>query len=379
MSRGFKMPRLFAVVGANYGDEGKGRAVDLLVRGALAPLVIRHNSSAQAGHTVARNGQRHVHSHFGSGTLGGAPTLLAHRFIVNPILFRQEYDELTALGVWPRTFLARSCRLTTPLDTLLNQLTELSRDCNAHGSCGIGFGETIGRHEHRPITFADWNDALKEPLRLHFLAELSARALRVAESLRPVVEAIQRDEFNWGSFDEAVSFVRDRVGLVSSIPRGFDTFVFEGAQGLLLHQDHPNFPHVTRSRTGLEDVVEFMAQNGLEQPLCPHYTSRSYLTRHGAGPLDGIGEIGPFDDPTNQPNAFQGTMRFASLDCADLVRRIESDLGNAPNVIDPTLIVSCCDQLAPSDHLSALWGRTTLRGYGPDAGDTEWTRAKLRA
>jgi len=75
------------VIGANYGDEGKGAAVDRLATEAGAQcLVVRFNGGAQAGHTVETpDGRRHVFSHFGAGSFAGARTFLSRFFVSNPI------------------------------------------------------------------------------------------------------------------------------------------------------------------------------------------------------------------------------------------------------------------------------------------------------
>src|SRR5262249_552775 len=88
-----------AVIGANFGDEGKGLAVDAIV--ALDPdaAVIRFNGGAQAGHTVvAEDGRRHVFSHFGAGTLRGAATFLSRFFVVQPSIFAREPSNLPGSG-----------------------------------------------------------------------------------------------------------------------------------------------------------------------------------------------------------------------------------------------------------------------------------------
>src|SRR5687767_2778700 len=132
--------RLSAVIGASYGDEGKGRTVDFLAD-ALT-LVVRFNGGAQAGHTVVLpDGRRHVFHHFGSGTFKGAETFLSQHFIMNPIMYCRELKELPAVRVTadPR------CRITTPWDMMLNQAVEAKRGNDRHGSCGLGINETVTR------------------------------------------------------------------------------------------------------------------------------------------------------------------------------------------------------------------------------------------
>ena len=92
-----------SVIGANYGDEGKGLVTDALADEAMNTygncLVICNNGGAQRSHTVVlEDGTRHAFSHFGSGTFRRADTYLSEYFILNPIIFRKEFEELVKLG-----------------------------------------------------------------------------------------------------------------------------------------------------------------------------------------------------------------------------------------------------------------------------------------
>src|ERR1700730_14751416 len=83
------------VIGANFGDEGKGLAVDALAARMTRPIVIRFNGGAQAGHTVTTpDGRRHVFSHVGAGAFLDAPTFLSRFFVVQPGVFAREAAEL---------------------------------------------------------------------------------------------------------------------------------------------------------------------------------------------------------------------------------------------------------------------------------------------
>src|SRR4051812_30640034 len=87
--------RVSAVIGANYGDEGKGLVTDYLAEEGEGAVVVRFNGGAQAGHTVVTpEGKRHVFHHFGSGTFRKARTHLSRFFISNPALFRPEFEAL---------------------------------------------------------------------------------------------------------------------------------------------------------------------------------------------------------------------------------------------------------------------------------------------
>ena len=120
------------VVGANYGDEGKGQLVHDIASGILTetpkhPLVVRYSGGAQAGHTVTTDTQRHVFHHFGSGTFLGCPTWLSKEFILNPMLFVNELDELNILGIDPIIYISPRCRVSSPYDMIVNIIREEHR------------------------------------------------------------------------------------------------------------------------------------------------------------------------------------------------------------------------------------------------------------
>jgi adenylosuccinate synthase len=107
--------------------------------------------------------------------------------------------------------------------------------------------------------------------------------------------------------------------------------IFEGAQGLLLDQDNKDwFPHVTRSNTGLTNIIPIA--NVLNLALDVVYVTRTYLTRHGAGPLPGEDEtsFAHVIDETNVKHPYQGLFRFASLDLGAMCVRIMQDMTLAP-------------------------------------------------
>lgn len=375
----------YAVIGANFGDEGKGREVSRLA-GELTgkTLVVRHNSGAQAGHTVtSRSGMRHVFSHIGSGTLDGADTLLAHKFVINPIVFNREYDELFARGIpIPKIYVDYNCSITTPLDILLNRIIEASRGENKHGSCGLGFGETIARVESNSNLKLCLRDIkyIEKDLEKYFLDQLIERDVMITalpDEYFNLCQNIFNGSFNWEPwFAELKTFMRrvrpyTTLG-IQSIIGAYDNVIFEGAQGLLLHQDHHYFPHVTRSRTGLEDIEEMIKKYSLSiSSIEPHYCSRSYLTRHGAGPLEyektleQMQQLGySINDPTNVPNPYQDSLRYAQLDIRNVVSNINDDMSKIVMDIDrPHLIISCCDQYSRFDRDAFLCDMSQIFGF----------------
>lgn len=313
------------MIGANFGDEGKGALVDHLCSRSAPDAVVRFNGGAQAGHTVVEpSGRRHVFKHLGSGTLLGVPTFLAQRFITNPILLAMEVNDLLKLkpDVNPILYAHHACLVTTFVDMGVNQRDERERARARHGSCGVGLNETVNRSEVPRLALT--------------VGDLHSRSERW---LRDTVEQICT---SWATFRTGKAWERYepqldlflktcrlfastvRVGTI----RQFKDVLFEGAQGLLLDQNNKEyFPHLTRSNTGMRNVRELMAEAKLD--ACETwYVSRTYLTRHGAGPL-------PFEDPklryaddTNVTNEWQGALRFAPLAPGPLVERCVTDYGS---------------------------------------------------
>lgn len=348
-----------AVIGAQYGDEGKGRVTDYYAAEVGGNgIVIRFNGGAQAGHTVVTpDGLRHVFSHVGSGAFAGAATFLSRFFVSNPILFRKEMDALAAKGVKPAVYVDPQSPVTTPYDMMINQIVERERGGNRHGSCGVGFGETIERNltPAYALTVADLADrsALVGKLDAMRREYAPARLVRLG-----FADAFARNADLFRSDAILEHYIEDVRGFVEAVTvadartatRGRH-LLFEGAQGLLLDQDRGFFPHVTRSNTGLRNVLELAEELRLER-LEVTYATRAYSTRHGAGPMPHELPEKPYPgvvDATNVPNAYQGTLRFGWLDLDTLRSAIAEDLADANRLprlsIKTRLAITCLDQV----------------------------------
>jgi len=363
--------KVFVIIGANFGDEGKGLVTDFVVSKARNPLVIRYNGGAQAGHTIVTpDGRRHVFSHFGSGTFLGAPTYLGPNFIVNPMAFLHERELLAAQEITPIVYAHRLCRVTTPYDVILNQAREQERGDKPHGSCGFGIFETMQRHKKIPLVFSDLYDDYTVNRRLH---EIIGYALGEAEKfdvdkdktvalltmselrLQYLKDCSEMARCHMQPIAETVGRYKDKSWQVVQDWDG--DLVFEGAQGLALDMKMGmEFPYLTPSHPGLYGhLSEFLATLfNVELPLEIIYVTRTYLTRHGAGPL--LGECKPeeivkegVEDKTNLHNKFQGSLRYASLNIEDLEFRIRWDLMSVPDPgvpLNPQIALTCTDHVS---------------------------------
>ncbi|MDG4594703.1 MAG: adenylosuccinate synthetase [Candidatus Contendobacter sp.] len=347
------------VIGAQFGDEGKGRVTDhYAAEAGCDGIVIRFNGGAQAGHTVVMpDGLRHVFSHVGSGAFAGSATFLSRFFVSNPILLLKEMAILAAKGVEPAIYVDPQSPVTTPYDMMINQIVERERGGNRHGSCGVGFGETIERNltPAYALTVADLADRFALAAKLDLIRRDYAPArlarLGFAHAFARNADLFRSDAILERYIEDTRRFAEAiTVADVRTATRGRH-LLFEGAQGLLLDQDRGFFPHVTRSNTGLRNVLTLAEELDLER-LEVTYATRAYSTRHGAGPLPRELPEKPYPgvvDATNVPNAYQGTLRFGWLDLDVLRDAIAEDLADAVRLpglsIKTRLAITCLDQV----------------------------------
>lgn len=353
------------VIGSNYGDEGKGATVNWLLNEIGKPsAVVRFNGGAQAGHTVVANGYRHVCSHYGAGVLDYFPTILTQDFVCSPHLFMRECKELAKKGVFrPEVYVSPNCQVATPWDMMLNQLVEKKRGDGRHGSVGVGFGETVERAGRGfPLTVADlYHPRFEDVINRIVFEYMPQRLKELGIDLAEVSEE-EREFFGknaavvYDAFGAECSEFMKRITVMDEL-QAFDKFpnlVFEGAQGLALDQNAKDFPHVTRSNTGLKNAMAavgaYRASLNDNVEVRAYYVTRPYITRHGAGPLKHEQEtLEPyFDvvDETNKPHEFQGSLRFAFLDIDDVVARIRADWLPYEGVLkEANLVFTCMQQI----------------------------------
>lgn len=322
--------KAIAIIGANFGDEGKGQMTDYQASINENPIVIRFNGGAQAGHTVQLElGSRHVFSHFGAGTFTGAPTFLSKFFICNPLLFHKEHQQL----IKPKVFVDVNCMVTTPYDMLLNQAQELDRGQFNLGSVGVGIFSTISRHNNfLPLQVKDLlsKKVLRdkvEKIKLHIIPQIPLSQIDIFN--------ICLDDGVFDQFIDACEYFIDNIELVfcdSFLSHNtFSTLIFEGAQGLMLDEDYGIMPHCTPSSCGAKNIATLLSSYSDDLSVELIYMTRSYLTRHGAGPLANeqrIPDIINNLDKTNITNQFQGNLRFANFtdyEVAKLMSRVELD------------------------------------------------------
>lgn len=333
------------VIGAGFGDEGKGLMTDYYAAQFPNCVVVRFNGGAQAGHTVVTpDGDRHVFSHYGSGTLVGAATFLSSHFLVNPSVWDIESEKLRAYV--PKLSIDPNALVTTYFDMVINQIRDFFLK---HGSCGLGINETVVRSQQEDLVlrakdlldmnlFKEKLDHIQSVWPSKRLAELG---IEMTSPMADVLSDIKAMEKYMASAMKMAENVK--IESISSATESRDV-VFEGAQGLLLDEDHAFFPHVTRSKTGLTNVVTLAHEADITE-LDVTYVIRAYMSRHGNGPFPTMNPDLTYEDTTNVENYFQGAIRFGALDLDLVGAAIRNDLDAAKIKVNPRLVITHIDQM----------------------------------
>mgnify|MGYP002778097880 CR=1 FL=1 len=279
------------VIGAQWGDEGKGKIVDWL--SARADVVVRFQGGHNAGHTLVVGDKTYKLSLLPSGIVRGTLSVIGNGVVFDPWHFRDEVARIAAMGVGvtPDTLaVSETCPLILPLHRDLDALREDAMGAGKIGTTRRGIGpayeDKVGRRALRVIDLAHLDAigpqlerllAHHNALRAGFgvapvdAAELTAQLQDVAPAVLPFIQPV------WKRLRDA-QLRRDRI-------------LFEGAQGVLLDVDHGTWPFVTSS-----NVVAGQAAAGSGMgPGATGYVLgivKAYTTRVGSGPF-----------PTEQDNA----------------------------------------------------------------------------
>ncbi len=289
------MGQSVVVLGAQWGDEGKGKIVDLLTEDIGA--VVRFQGGHNAGHTLVINGKKTVLHLIPSGILrDDALCLIGNGVVLSPAALKKEIGELEATGVDVRSRLKISpaTPLIMPYHIALDQAREKAAGGKAIGTTGRGIGPAYeDKVARRGVRVADlqYPDELAEKLR----AVLDYHNFVLTKYLG--VDAVDFQK----TLDEALEFgayvkpmVSDVAGILHDLRKQGKRVLFEGAQGSLLDIDHGTYPYVTSSNT---TVGGALAGTGVGADAIDYVLgiAKAYATRVGGGPFptelhDEVGE-----------------------------------------------------------------------------------------
>ncbi len=281
-----------AVVGAQWGDEGKGKVVDLLA--ARAEVVARYAGGANAGHTLVVGGQKLVTHLLPSGVMQpAARCVLGPGMVIVPEVLLEEIAACEAIGLAVRDRLVVSPRahVTFPFQASIDRAANLGP--RSLGTTGRGIGPTYSDKAARlGVRLGDLCDPTRAPEGVRALVEAWRERARVAGVAPPTVEAALEWAAGWA--DAIAPLLGDAGRVVDDAIRAGKRVLLEGAQGTLLDLDHGTYPFVTSSNT-----VAGGACTGLG--IGPTRISdvvgitKAYCTRVGNGPFptelhDAMGE-----------------------------------------------------------------------------------------
>jgi len=278
------MPNV-VIVGAQWGDEGKGKIIDLL--SARADAVVRYQGGNNAGHTVVIGGKRHVLHLIPSGILHpGTLCVIGNGVVVDPAALMAEIRELRSQGVAVGDNLRISglAHVIFPYHRAMDTANETKRGAGkidtTHRGIGPAYGDKFGRIGVRIVDLME-EAALRKRLDRN-LAEKNF-LLQNYYHMEPLdTEAILRDYLEFGR--HLRPFVADTVELVNRLLDERKRVLFEGAQGTFLDVDFGTYPFVTASHptAGGSCTGTGVGPTRLERILG---IVKAYTTRVGAGPL----------------------------------------------------------------------------------------------
>lgn len=330
-----KEKQAIVVADLGFGDAGKGTIVDFLTRSSAARTIVRYNGGPQAAHNVVcADGRHHTFSQFASGMFWpGTRTLLSRFMLINPLNMLKEARHLEAVGVpgaLQRVQIDRRTLVITPFQRALNRLREIARADQRHGSCGEGIGECMAdalADESAALRAGDLADraALFQKLRRAREAKESDYA-ELAPFL-PRTEVVRQEcqVFTDPTYLEACAdvyhFFAQTVEMIdeNGLRELFEqagTLIFEGAQGILLDENYGFAPYTTWSTTTFANAEELARENDYTGKVIRLGVTRSYTTRHGAGPFPGeepaLTSVLP--EPHNTWNDWQREFRVGYYD-----------------------------------------------------------------
>ncbi len=274
-----------AVVGAQWGDEGKGKIVDWLSE--RADVVVRFQGGHNAGHTLVINGVTYKLSLLPSGILRpGKLSVIGNGVVIDPWALIAEIEKLTKQGVHisrDNLRIAGNATLILPLHSELDKLREAAAGDGKIGTTGRGIGpayeDKVGRRAIRVNDLADLatigpkidrmlnhHNTLRRGMGQpeHTAASIMAQLAEIAPKILPFSDAV------WAKLDD--------------MRRDGKRILFEGAQGILLDIDHGTYPYVTSSNTVAGQAA---AGSGLGPSAVSYVLGicKAYTTRVGSGPF----------------------------------------------------------------------------------------------
>lgn len=279
------MARTIVVVGAQWGDEGKGKVVDLLAQDALA--VVRFQGGHNAGHTLVVNGKKTVLHLIPSGILRqNTLSVIGHGVVVSPHALMSECRvlEKSHISVQERLRLSMECPLVLSCHVALDAAREQCHGAGKIGTTLRGIGPSYeDKVARRSIRLADVFDASRCEHKIDELYDFHNFVLTRYYRAKPEDPEEVKDQLaNFAQFSQPIAC--DTVELLHQLRTRDGTIICEGAQGAMLDVDMGSYPYVTSSNTVAGGVT---TGTGLGPNCIDHVVGvvKAYTTRVGEGPF----------------------------------------------------------------------------------------------
>jgi len=279
------MAKNVVVIGTQWGDEGKGKIVDLLTDRAKA--VVRFQGGHNAGHTLVIDGEKTVLHLIPSGVLReNVLCLIGNGVVLSPEALLKEMDMLEKNGIPARNRirLSESCPLILPYHIALDQAREIARGKKAIGTTGRGIGPCYeDKISRRGIRLGELLDAdhfakrLKEVMDYHNFALEHYFKQPIVDYQTVLDEALAQAE-------QLKDLIGDIPGILHDMKANGESVMFEGAQGALLDIDHGTYPYVTSSTTTAGGAASGSGVGPADLDYILGIV-KAYTTRVGAGPF----------------------------------------------------------------------------------------------
>ncbi len=279
------MGKNVVVIGTQWGDEGKGKVVDLLTEQVTA--VVRFQGGHNAGHTVVIDGNKTILHLIPSGILrGNVQCLIGNGVVLSPQALLEEIEmlEKTDVPVRENLRISEACTLILPYHIALDQAREKARGSSAIGTTGRGIGPAYeDKAARRALRVSDLMHRERFAAKLGEVLDFHNFVLTNYYKTKPIDFQSLLDE-SMAMAEKITPIVTDVSELLYQIQKQGNNILFEGAQGTLLDIDHGTYPFVTSSNT----TAGSAATGSGVGPLSFDYVlgiTKAYATRVGSGPF----------------------------------------------------------------------------------------------
>jgi adenylosuccinate synthase len=272
------------IIGAQWGDEGKGKITDLLSKSA--DVVVRSQGGVNAGHTVVVNDQTFKLHLIPSGILyPDTECIIGSGTVIDPEELLQEIDQLINLNVSiDNLFISQTAHLTMPYHRILDQAAEEKRGKYKIGTTGRGIGPTYSdKAERIGLRMLDLIECDRHPDKIIWTVNYKNAVLEKLYGLPPLNAQEILEEYR-GYAERLRPYVIDSSLKIDQAVRSKKNILFEGAQGTLLDLDHGTYPYVTSSNpiAGGACVGAGVGPTIIDRIIG---VAKAYTTRVGEGPF----------------------------------------------------------------------------------------------